>query len=38
MMHPILVSLFFVVGLIDRSRDRVLYFKTAIDKEAFLRG
>jgi biopolymer transport protein ExbB/TolQ len=36
-MHPILVSLVFVVTiLIDRIR--VLYFSAAIDKDAFLRG
>ena len=36
-MHPILVSLVFVVAvLIDRVR--VLYFSAALDKEAFLRG
>lgn len=36
-MHPILVSLVFVVAvLIDRIR--VLYFSAAIDKDAFLRG
>jgi biopolymer transport protein ExbB/TolQ len=37
MMHPILVSLVFVLALMV---DRVitLYFKAAIDKEAFLRG
>jgi len=36
-MHPILVSLVFVVAvLVDRVR--VLYFGAAIDKEAFLRG
>lgn len=36
-MHPILVSLIFVVAvLIDRVV--VLYFKAAIDKETFLRG
>ena len=36
MMHPILVSLFVAIGLIV---DRViaLYFKTSIDKEAFLK-
>jgi biopolymer transport protein ExbB/TolQ len=36
-MHPILVSLVFVIGvLIDRVR--VLYFAANIDKDAFLRG
>jgi biopolymer transport protein ExbB len=36
-MHPILVSLVFVIGvLIDRIR--VLYFAANIDKDAFLRG
>ncbi|HET9552146.1 MAG TPA: MotA/TolQ/ExbB proton channel family protein [Anaeromyxobacteraceae bacterium] len=37
MMHPILVSLVFVLALMV---DRIitLYFKAAIDKEAFLRG
>ena len=37
MMHPILVSLFFVVGLVI---DRIiqLYFRSNVDKEAFLRG
>jgi biopolymer transport protein ExbB len=37
MMHPILVSLIFVVGLIV---DRIitLYFKANVDKDAFLRG
>ncbi len=36
-MHPILVSLVFVIGvLIDRIR--VLYFAAAFDKDAFLRG
>jgi biopolymer transport protein ExbB/TolQ len=36
-MHPILVSLVFVVAvLIDRIR--VLYFSAALDKDAFLRG
>jgi biopolymer transport protein ExbB len=36
MMHPILVSLFVVIGLvIDRAI--TLYFKTSLDKEAFLR-
>ncbi|HET8540514.1 MAG TPA: MotA/TolQ/ExbB proton channel family protein [Anaeromyxobacter sp.] len=36
-MHPILVSLVFVVGvLLDRLR--VLYFAANIDKDAFLRG
>ncbi len=37
MMHPILVSLVFVIGLVI---DRIiaLYFKASIDKEAFLRG
>jgi biopolymer transport protein ExbB len=37
MMHPILVSLFFVVGLVI---DRIiqLYFRANVDKEAFLRG
>jgi biopolymer transport protein ExbB/TolQ len=36
-MHPILVSLVFVIGLLI-DRIRVLYFGAAIDKEAFLRG
>jgi biopolymer transport protein ExbB len=37
MMHPILVSLFFVIGLVI---DRIiqLYFRSNVDKEAFLRG
>lgn len=37
MMHPILASLFVVVGLVV---DRVvtLYFKASVDKEGFLRG
>ena len=37
MMHPILVSLVFVLGLVI---DRIiaLYFRTNLDKEAFLRG
>ncbi|WP_242344800.1 MULTISPECIES: MotA/TolQ/ExbB proton channel family protein [Anaeromyxobacter] len=37
MMHPILVSLFFVVGLVI---DRIiaLYFRANVDKDAFLRG
>jgi biopolymer transport protein ExbB/TolQ len=37
MMHPILVSLIFVVGLVV---DRIiaLYFKANVDKDAFLRG
>ncbi len=37
MMHPILVSLVFVLGLVI---DRIiaLYFRSSIDKEAFLRG
>ncbi len=37
MMHPILVSLVFVMGLVI---DRVitLYFRASLDKEAFLRG
>jgi biopolymer transport protein ExbB/TolQ len=37
MMHPILASLFVVVGLVI---DRVyaLYFKASLDKDAFLRG
>jgi biopolymer transport protein ExbB/TolQ len=36
-MHPILVSLVFVIGLLI-DRIRVLYFGASIDKEAFLRG
>ncbi len=36
-MHPILVSLVFVIALVI-DRIRVLYFGAAIDKEAFLRG
>jgi biopolymer transport protein ExbB/TolQ len=36
MMHPILVSLFFVIGLVI-DRLIALYFKNAMDKEAFLR-
>ena len=36
MMHPILVSLFVVIGLVV-DRAVALYFKTAVDKEAFLR-
>ena len=36
-MHPILVSLIFVVGLLI-DRIRVLYFSANIDKDAFLRG
>ncbi len=37
MMHPILVSMIFVVGLVV---DRIiaLYFKANVDKDAFLRG
>ncbi len=37
MMHPILVSMVFVLGLVI---DRIiaLYFRTNVDKEAFLRG
>jgi biopolymer transport protein ExbB/TolQ len=37
MMHPILVSMIFVVGLV---LDRIiaLYFKANVDKDAFLRG
>jgi biopolymer transport protein ExbB/TolQ len=37
MMHPILVSLIFVV-LLMVDRIIVLYFKAAVDKESFLRG
>jgi biopolymer transport protein ExbB len=37
MMHPILASLFVVVGLV-LDRAYALYVKAAIDKEAFLRG
>jgi len=36
MMHPILVSLFFAIGLIV-DRAIALYFRTSIDKEVFLR-
>lgn len=36
-MHPILVSLIFVIGLLI-DRIRVLYFAANIDKDAFLRG
>ena len=36
-MHPILVSLVFVIGLLI-DRIRVLYFSAAMDKDAFLRG
>jgi biopolymer transport protein ExbB/TolQ len=36
MMHPILVSLFVVIGLVV-DRAIVLYMRTSIDKEAFLR-
>ncbi len=36
-MHPILVSLIFVIGLLI-DRIRVLYFGANIDKDAFLRG
>jgi biopolymer transport protein ExbB/TolQ len=37
MMHPILASLFVVVGLVV-DRTIALYFKAAIDKEGFLKG
>jgi biopolymer transport protein ExbB len=37
MMHPILASLFVVVGLVI-DRTIALYFKAAIDKEGFLKG
>jgi biopolymer transport protein ExbB/TolQ len=37
MMHPILVSLVFVVGLVI-DRIWILYGKASLDKEAFLRG
>jgi biopolymer transport protein ExbB/TolQ len=37
MMHPILVSLIFVLGLV-LDRIYALYFRAAIDKESFLRG